>query len=118
MARRGWRGLNHERAEEEKRGLVRWLRPEFQAPEEATVPQAEQKQIELEAEAASTKGAAKPEKLKWPGSLSDQVAAIQRLLPATGPDPSELAACFGKRTKARIRTITEILDTLTALGKI
>jgi len=27
--------LNHERAEEEKRGFVRWLRPEFQAPAEA-----------------------------------------------------------------------------------
>lgn len=59
-----------------------------------------------------------PQKPKWPGALSDQVAAIQRVLPATGPAPSELAACFGKRTKARIRTITEILDTLTALGKL
>jgi len=110
--------LNHERAEEEKRGLVRWLRPEYQAPEESGVAKAEQKQIELEAEAASEKAVAVPQKLKWPGTLSDQVAAIQRLLPATGPDPSELAACFGTRTKARIRTITEILDTLTALGKL
>jgi hypothetical protein len=24
--------LNHERAAEEKRGLIRWLRPDFQAP--------------------------------------------------------------------------------------
>lgn len=110
--------LNHERAAEEKRGLVRWLRPEYQAPEDAAVPQAEQKQIELEAESASSKPLAPADKLKWPASMPDQVAAIQRLLPATGPDPAELAACFGKRTQARIRTITEILDTLTALGKL
>lgn len=50
--------------------------------------------------------------------MPGQVAAIQRLLPSTGPDPSELAACFGKRTQARIRTITEIRDTLTTLGKL
>jgi hypothetical protein len=28
--------LNHERAEEESRGIVRWLRPEFQNPDGAT----------------------------------------------------------------------------------
>ncbi|MCH7227856.1 class I SAM-dependent DNA methyltransferase [Haloferula sp. A504] len=110
--------LNHERAEEEKRGLIRWLRPEYQSPDDTGVPASEQKQIELEAESASGKPITPSEKLKWPASMPDQVAAIQRLLPATGPDPSELAACFGKRTHARIRTITEILDTLTALGKL
>ena len=110
--------LNHERAAEEKHGLVRWLRPEYQAPDDTGVPASEQKQIELEAESASAKPITPAEKLKWPASMPDQVAAIQRLLPATGPDPAELAACFGKRTQARIRTITEILDTLTALGKL
>ena len=33
--------LNHERAAEEKRGLIRWLRPDFQAPGAATAQQAE-----------------------------------------------------------------------------
>jgi hypothetical protein len=28
--------LNHERAEEEKRGIIRWLRPEFQNPQGKT----------------------------------------------------------------------------------
>lgn len=110
--------LNHERAEEEKRGLIRWLRPEYQAPEEAGVPKPEQQEIELEAAKASTTTAAVPDKLKWPKALPDQVAAIRKLLPALGPDPSELAARFGKRTKARINTIDQILQTLTALGKV
>ncbi len=111
--------LNHERAEEEKRGLVRWLRPDYQAPEESQVPAAEQKQIELAVSSNPRSAIPDPQsKQKWPKALSDQVAAIQKLLPATGPDPSALAAHFGKRTKARIRTIEEILATLTALGKL
>lgn len=68
--------------------------------------------------AASTKPLAPADKLKWPAAMPDQVAAIQRLLPATGPDPAELAARFGKRTQARMRTITGNFDTLTALGKL
>jgi len=38
--------------------------------------------------------------------------------PLTGPDPSALAAHFGKRTKARIQQIEEILKTLEGLGKL
>ncbi|HQZ63958.1 MAG TPA: hypothetical protein PLY87_02725 [Planctomycetaceae bacterium] len=40
--------LNHERAEEEKRGLIRWLRPEFQNPTGGTA--AVQTELELEAD--------------------------------------------------------------------
>ena len=54
----------------------------------------------------------------WPSALSAQVTAIQQLLPTTGPDPTALAAHFGKRTKARIRQIEEILKTLEGLGKL
>ncbi len=110
--------LNHERAEEEKRGLVRWLRPDYQAPEEERVPAAEQQQIELEAEEAKEVAAAVPDKLKWPKTLSDQVAALQKLLPAVGPDPAALSPHFGRKSAAREKQITEILETLTALGKL
>ncbi|MFU8893734.1 MAG: hypothetical protein ACNA8L_08910 [Luteolibacter sp.] len=50
--------------------------------------------------------------------MSAQVTAIQQLLPTTGPDPAALAAHFGKRTKARIQQIEEILKTLEGLGKL
>jgi hypothetical protein len=50
--------------------------------------------------------------------LSAQVSAIQKLLPTTGPDPTALAGHFGKRTKARVQQITEILKTLEGLGKL
>jgi len=34
------------------------------------------------------------------------------------PDPNNLAACFGKKTKARINQIEGILETLRSLGKL
>ena len=60
--------LNHERAEEEKRGLIRWLRPEFQNPSGGT--SAVQTELELEgdsddeddAEEQPTKGKGKKKK--------------------------------------------------------
>ena len=36
----------------------------------------------------------------------------------TGPDPAAIAGHFGKRTKPRIQQISEILKTLSALGKL
>jgi hypothetical protein len=110
--------LNHERAEEEKRGLIRWLRPEYQAPETLEVPKAEQQEIKLQASKASAITAAVPDKLKWPTTLSDQVSALQKLLPTLGPDPEALSAPFGRKSPKRTAQITEILATLTALGKL
>jgi hypothetical protein len=108
--------LNHERAAEEKRGLIRWLRPEYQAPEQGKAAKLEQDEIEL---GTDTQPAAAPaEKLKWPPGLATQVAEIQKLLPATGANAMAISACFGKRSKPREAQITEILETLRSLGKL
>ncbi len=81
--------LNHERAAEEKRGLVRWLRPDYQAPVTAALPAEEQDEIELSAgTTAAAKAASLPDKLAWPDGLAAQVAAVQKLVPALGPDPA------------------------------
>lgn len=108
--------LNHERAVEERRGLIRWLRPEYQNPggESATTSDLPG----TETEDAAAPEAAAPAQAEWPATLPEQVAAIQKLLPTASADPSALASCFGKRTKARIAKIEEILETLTALGKL
>src|SRR4051794_19579590 len=37
--------LNRERAEEERRGIVRWLRPEYQAPRAGATPKAVQEEM-------------------------------------------------------------------------
>jgi antitoxin component HigA of HigAB toxin-antitoxin module len=109
---------NHERAEEERRGLVRWLRPDFQAPGEGGVPEARQQEIELAAGHTATKPAPETGKHLWPETLPEQVAAVQRLLPVLGPDAEGLAAAFGRRSQKRTGQVAEILATLEALGRV
>ena len=106
--------LNHERAAEEARGLIRWLRPDFQAPRTAITQQAE---IVL-ADDNTTPDTAPPIILDWPAELPAQVAAVRKLLPSIGHDPQALAACFGRKSKKRSEHITAILDTLKSLGHI
>jgi hypothetical protein len=106
--------LNHQRAAEEKKGLIRWLRPEYQAP---TSPVARQTAIDLPSETGQPE-AAPSVPLAWPESLAAQVAAIEKLLPISGSDPDVIAAHFGKRSKARITKIGDILETLQTLGRL
>jgi hypothetical protein len=106
--------LNHARAAEEKRGLIRWLRPDFQAPATATAQQA---QIGL-GDDDTTPDVAAAVILDWPAELPAQVAAMRKLLPTVGQNPDALAACFGRKSKKRVDQITAILDTLKALGHI
>ncbi len=107
--------LNHERAAEEKRGHVRWLRPDFQAPGAATAKQSE---IGLSEDDDSPDAAAPVVILDWPTDLPAQVAAVRKLLPTVGQDPESLATCFGRKNKKRTDQITAILATLKSLGLI
>lgn len=105
--------LNAERAEEERRGIVRWLRPEYQAPGAAAPEAAEQEDLDLEdVPAASPPPAGKQ---PWPSGLAAQANAVRDALAAAGAplDRDQLAARF---TRARKQTLAEILETLVALG--
>ncbi|MBL9156124.1 MAG: class I SAM-dependent DNA methyltransferase [Verrucomicrobiales bacterium] len=107
--------LNHERAAEEKRGLVRWLRPEYQNPAAANAaPVKEQSEIELPE--AGKSAPAPVSTLPWPDKLPEQVARIRSLLPETGPHPAALSARFGRANKKREDQIAAILETLRGLG--
>ncbi len=105
--------LNHERAAEEARGHIRWLRPEYQNPTGATATKPDQAELDVPAAAAGPVS-----KQTWPKTLPDQVTALRALLPTTGPDARALAAAFGKRTPKRVAEITEILTTLQNLGQL
>ncbi|MCB1205875.1 MAG: class I SAM-dependent DNA methyltransferase, partial [Verrucomicrobiae bacterium] len=111
--------LNHERAAEERRGLVRWLRPEYQDPA-SVLPVAEQTTLDgLDEPTPSAKtlvGPSPDTALSWPAKLPDQVAAIRALLPETGPDPAALSTRFGRANKKREEQIEAILETLRGLG--
>jgi len=111
--------LNHERAAEEANGLVRWLRPEYQAPEEAKVSQPKQDEMGLDTGTitAVTK-IFTSEKLNWPKTIAAQFSEVSKLLPATGANPKTISACFGKKSKPREAQIEEILETLRSLGKL
>jgi hypothetical protein len=112
--------LNAERAAEEARGLVRWLRPEFQDPKgtSAAPVQSTLSIVEDEPEAvevAPGKGKAKEKKAPWPKSLAEQVQAVRSALAgrAVAVTPEALAKTFLRGNKDRVK---EVLETLEALG--
>lgn len=103
--------LNAERAAEERRGHVRWLRPEYQCPEGAAA------QTETPEAVAETVAAAQaPVKHPWPKGLADQAQAVRAALSAlNGPaTPQDVARTF---KRARTDKVGEILETLAALGQ-
>ncbi len=107
--------LNYERAAEEARGLIRWLRPEFQNPA-GTAPA--QTQLDIAAEKTKpAKPATKDVKQPWPASLPERVslvrtALIDRAEPAL---PGDIAQRF--KTVRKKEVIEEILETLVAVGQ-
>jgi len=109
--------LNAKRAAEEAGGHIRWLRPEYQAPEET--PQ-EQTQF-IEPDEVLAVQSIPVEKRDWPKSLKDRAALARDALNACdGPvGVEELAAAFnGRRTQKRLSEIRDILEMLAGLGQI
>jgi hypothetical protein len=101
--------LNAQRSAEERSGIVRWLRPEFQAPNELLV------QTTLAGMAPVEIPAPVRRKQPWPAALPDQVRAVKDSLRATPmQNPGQIAAGFKPASRTRV---SEILETLTALGQ-
>jgi hypothetical protein len=106
--------LNHERAEEEKRGLIRWLRPEFQNPGGV--------QTQTAFAAIPTDSSASPQNdsapasspAPWPKSTGDQLKAVRDLLAATPGSLSmeEVAASFKNARKASVLKHLEVIEAL------
>lgn len=100
--------LNKERAAEEGKGLIRWLRPEYQAPD-YTAPVTQTFDL---GEAATVL----PDNvIPWPASLPEQVSAVQGILAASATPlgPHDVARAFkGKRAA----TVRPVLDALTGIG--
>ncbi len=133
--------LNYERAAEEKRGLIRWLRPEFQnqlqnktgggdvqqtigavedddAADDGDEPGGQKPKRGRAAGKKSAGRAAKapkPAKQPWPKDLAEQTRAVRETLAAAGGIAS--AADLARQFKsAKTPRVEEILDTLVALG--
>ena len=97
--------LNRERRAEESDGLVRWLRPDFQAPAEVAVAQ---RALPVEP------GEAEPALPSWPATEPERFVALRAALTAAPGRPEELARRF---RRARADKVSEMLKTLAALGQ-
>jgi hypothetical protein len=105
--------LNRERAEEEKNGVIRWLRPEFQAPKgaaPATQPALAGTEGAGEAEAAPAAA-----EVAWPKKLPAQIAAVRDLFRVTtrALRVDDVTRAF---KGAKKKDVEAVLDSLTALG--
>ena len=106
--------LNAERAEEEKRGIIRWLRPEFQNPAGTAAPTAQQSNLPSPLPAGEGSGVRAPEKKPWPKDLPGQVAAVRDLITTAGPLTTVAAA--KSFTGAKTKDVERVLESLAALG--
>ncbi len=101
--------LNAQRSAEERSGVIRWLRPEYQAPNELLVQTALAGMVPVEGPAATRR------KQPWPANLPDQVRAVKDALRAEPmQNVQQIAAGFRPASRTRV---AEILETLTALGQ-
>ena len=101
--------LNAARAAEEARGIIRWLRPAYQAPNEAPKTTGNLDLGETSVLPASAII------IPWPKTLPEQVSAVAGLLQgATTPlHPRDVARAFKAKQAS---SMTPVLDTLTAIG--
>ena len=108
--------LNAERAEEEKQGHIRWLRPDFQNPAaqpaavQTTVPGVDQ---EANEQPTPTTTVSKP----WPRKPPQQILAVRDLL-ATARGLLSLERVAGAFTDAKPDEVESVVDSLAALGLV
>lgn len=103
--------LHDERVEEEMRGQIRWLRPEYQIPRFAPAGTPATLGIPDAPSAVAEPVALRP----WPATAVEQLAAIGALV---GQDPrsaDEIGAAFAK---AKPELVTRHLETLALMGEI
>lgn len=102
--------LNKERAAEEAKGIVRWLRPDFQAPGYS----APKKQESL---ALPETAPASADILEWPAALPDQFTAVAAVVDRAARPiaANDVARAFrGKNAKG----VAPVLDTLAGMGRL
>ncbi len=103
--------LHAERVDEEKRGIIRWLRPEYQRPRFAPAHE-----IEAPApESTDAAPAAEETREPWPSGIIEQLTALRALLGSAALEPEEAAARFDG---APLETVRGHLELLAGSGEV
>jgi hypothetical protein len=112
--------LNHERAAEERRGHVRWLRPDYQIPrfgKDIDKMAAKEEGAQIAADLGLPEPAAR--KPSFPNDAVAQTAAVFALLAsAKGPTTADAIAAAFRRTRSLNSTIADVLASLARLGHV
>ena len=109
--------LNAERAAEEARGIIHWLRPEYQTRGQVKTTLPIELPFSLDQTAKKSKAKPVPPrgKIAWPAKMAERVQAVEAALHRTGTaTPAEIAAQF---SRAKPAAIAEILETLVTMGR-
>jgi hypothetical protein len=107
--------LHDERVEEEKRGIVRWLRPEYQVPRfGGAAPAAPAPELDLPEATAEEVGKV-AERQPWPAGAVEQIGAAKAAVSAAPATPAEVAAAFAG---APVPLVTRHLETLAMVGEV
>ena len=106
--------LHDERVEEERRGLVRWLRPEYQIPRFGRGGDAGPA-AELALPDAEAAYPAPAERRPWPAGAVEQITAVKAQVAAASATAEEAAAAFHGAPPALVR---QYLDALVMAGEV
>nr|VFJ53978.1 MAG: hypothetical protein BECKDK2373B_GA0170837_104428 [Candidatus Kentron sp. DK] len=113
--------LNQQRAAEEQKGIIRWLRPQYQNSHQnpqGTAAGDGQGEICLDTPAApmETDTDTTTAKTPWPKTLAEQVQIIRAAL-AQYPQPASAEQLAKGFMGAQRKRVSEILETLVAMGQ-
>lgn len=103
--------LNAQRAAEEAKGHIRWLRPEYQAPERVPT----QTEMVATTEATIEEKSIVTAKLAWPKELQQQIKVVREHLASTPMTTEVLAAQFKRKP---IKGVSQVLNALFDLGMV
>ena len=109
--------LNRERAAEERRGTVRWLRPDYQIPKLGHKVKKPEEAEQVEADLVVPEPTAgKP---PWPRDELDRIRIVREMLGRAPVPlaPEALSAAFmGRSSAQRKKRVEQVLQTLVAAG--
>ncbi|MDO9579295.1 MAG: hypothetical protein Q7J06_01830, partial [Bacteroidales bacterium] len=108
--------LNSQRAAEEAKGQIRWLRPEYQNPSATKAPEQSEAELDVGDEVV-LEPAAKIKKITWPKGMREQIAAVRNTLGNQAMTLESLVAHFAA-PKTTAPLIIEALAALEELGMV